>query len=96
MWLVQAMLGLWAYAPLKALVIDPTLPAWLPELTLHNLRIADATISLQFTRDQSGKTDYRVLEREGTLHVLRQPAPDAAVSPLARLHDFVASLLPGH
>jgi glycogen debranching enzyme len=95
-WLIQAMLGLWAYAPLNALVVDPVLPPWLPELTLRDLRIANARISLQFKRDQSGRTDYRVLRREGTLHVLRQPPPDAGAGPIPRLRDLVESMLPGH
>lgn len=96
-WLVQAMLGLWSYAPLRALVIDPHLPEWLPELTLRNLRIRDATVSLRFTRDASGHTDYRVIERAGRLHVLRQPSPQALDVGLGtRLHDLVESLLPGH
>jgi glycogen debranching enzyme len=95
-WLVQAMLGLWAYAPLKALIVDPELPEWLPELTLLDVHIAEARVSLQFKRDAGGHTDYRILEQEGTLHVLRQPVPNASVSPLHRLRDLVESLLPGH
>ncbi len=96
-WLVQAMLGLWTYAPLRALVIDPHLPEWLPELTLRNLRVRDATVTIRFTRDASGHTDYRVIERAGRLHVLRQPSPQSLDVGLGtRLHDLVESLLPGH
>jgi glycogen debranching enzyme len=96
-WLIQAMLGLWTYAPLRTIIIDPELPEWLPELTLRDLRVADASISLQFQRDASGHTDYHVIEHEGRLHVLRQPSPQALnVGPGARLHDLVESLLPGH
>lgn len=96
-WLIQAMLGLWTYAPLRALIIDPELPEWLPELTLRRLRVRDARISLHFQRDASGHTDYRVIEREGLIHVVRQPSPQALDVGLgARLGDLVESLLPGH
>lgn len=95
-WLVQAMLGLWTYAPLNAIIVEPELPEWLPELTLRDLRLKTARVSLQFRRDASGKTDYRILEREGTIHVLRQPPPEARVGPVRRLHELVESLLPGH
>src|SRR6185295_530295 len=37
--LLQGMLGLYPYAPLKLLVLDPHLPEWLPEITLRDLRV---------------------------------------------------------
>jgi glycogen debranching enzyme len=96
-WLVQAMLGLWSYAPLNVLVIEPELPEWLPAVTLRQLRIGDARISIQFKRDASGRTDYRVLKREGRLHILRQPPPEALhAGPATRLREVIESLLPGH
>ena len=96
-WLVQAMLGLWTYAPLDVVIVEPELPAWLPQLTIRNLRIRDKRVSIQFRRQPGGKTDYRVLDREGRVHVLRQPPPEAlAASPLTRLRELVESLLPGH
>lgn len=96
-WLIQAMLGLWTYAPLRAVITDPDLPEWLPELTLRGLRVSDARVTIHFKRDASGHTDYHVIEREGRLHVLRQPSPGALDVGLGtRLHDLVESLLPGH
>jgi glycogen debranching enzyme len=96
-WLVQAMVGLWTYAPLNVLIIEPELPEWLPTLTLRQLRIGSGRISIQFKRDASGRTDYRVLEREGRLHVLRQPPPGALhAGPVTRLRELIESLLPGH
>jgi len=96
-WFVQAMLGLWTYAPLNALIIEPELPEWLPELTLRNLGVKDARLSIQFKRDRHGKTDYRVLGRSGTVRVLRQPAPeDVRAGPAIRVRELVESLLPGH
>ncbi|HEV8191313.1 MAG TPA: glycogen debranching N-terminal domain-containing protein [Ktedonobacterales bacterium] len=96
MWLIQAMLGMWSYAPLQALIVDPALPDWLPELTLHELRVGQARVTLRFYRDGTGQTDYQVLAREGTLHVVRQPPPNAPVGPVTRLRELVESLLPGH
>ena len=96
-WLIQAMLGLWTYAPLRALIVDPELPEWLPELTLRGLRVRDATVTIHFKRDASGHTDYQIIERKGRLHVLRQPSPQALdVGPGQRLRDLVESLMPGH
>jgi glycogen debranching enzyme len=96
-WLVQSMLGLWAYAPLNAVIIEPELPEWLPRLRLRNLRIGQGRVSLEFTRDRSGKTDYRVLDRSGPIRVLRQPPPeDLEARPVDRLRELVESLVPGH
>jgi hypothetical protein len=50
-----------AYAPLNMLVVDPHLPAWLPELTLHDLRVSSAA------QDQDGdvvNTSADVLTRD--------------------------------
>jgi glycogen debranching enzyme len=96
-WLVQAMLGLWTYAPLHAVVVDPDLPAWLPRLTLRGLRIGDSRVSIQFKRDSGGSTDFRVVEREGSVRVIRQPAPESVTASMGtRARDLVESLLPGH
>jgi glycogen debranching enzyme len=96
-WLVQSMLGLWTYAPLGVVVVEPVLPPWLPELSLRGLRVGRGRVSLQFKRDANGRTDYRVLEREGGLRVLRQPPPeDLRARPLGRLRELAESLLPGH
>src|SRR5215467_1230006 len=54
MWLIQAMLGMWSYAPLQALIVDPALPDWLPEVTLHGVQVGQARVSLRFYRDGSG------------------------------------------
>lgn len=49
--LLQAILGLQADAPNHQLFIDPDLPAWLPDITLHQLTIGKATLDLRFWRD---------------------------------------------
>lgn len=95
--LLQAMLGLYPYAPLKMLVIDPHLPDWLPEITLRDLRVGKARVTIHFRRHGDGHTGYRILDQRGTLHVIRQPTPwSLTTQPAERLRDALASLLPGH
>lgn len=68
--LLQAMLGLYPYAPLNMLIVDPHLPDWLPEITIRDLRVGRAKVSIRFHG-----TSWDVLEKEGTLHVVQQPLP---------------------
>jgi glycogen debranching enzyme len=94
--LVQSLLGLYPYAPLKMLLVDPQLPEWLPELTVRNLRVGEAAVDLRFFRKENGRSDWELLEQTGTLHVLRQPSPWSLTATSAeRLRDALASLLPG-
>ncbi|HEX8852256.1 MAG TPA: amylo-alpha-1,6-glucosidase, partial [Pyrinomonadaceae bacterium] len=94
--LLQALLGLYPYAPLKMLLLDPFLPEWLPEITLTNLRVGEARVSIRFYRDGGGASDYEILDQQGTLHVLRQPSPWSLTASFAeRLKDALTSLLPG-
>lgn len=93
--LVQAMLGLYPYAPLHLLLVDPHLPAWLPELTLSNLRVGKGQVSLRFWREGE-RSHYEVLNKEGPLHVVRQPSPWSVTASFGeRLRDFLSSLVPG-
>jgi hypothetical protein len=74
--MVQLMLGLYPFAPLHVLsIIRPRLPAWLPELTLRNLRVGRATVDLRFTRRADGSASHKVLRRDGTLHVISAGPP---------------------
>jgi len=95
--MLQAMLGLYPYAPLNLLLVDPHLPDWLPEITLRGLRVGEARADLRFFRDaSSGDSGYEVLDVEGTLHVLRQATPWSLSTNLGeRLVDALSSLLPG-
>lgn len=94
--MLQAMLGLYPYAPLKLLVVDPYLPEWLPELTLRDLRVGKASVTIHFRRNKSGRTAYRILEKRGTLHVVRQATPwSLTTQPAERLRDALASLKGG-
>jgi glycogen debranching enzyme len=92
---LQAMLGLYPYAPLDALMVDPHLPDWLPEITVEGLRVADARVTLHFRRTDDGNSTYDVLEQRGTLHVVRQPSPWSLTAGLGeRVKDAILSLLP--
>ncbi len=93
---VQAMLGLYPYAPLRLLVADPHLPEWLPELTVRDLRVGPAKATIRFYRKSDGTSSYHVEGVEGTLHVVRQPSPWSLTATTGeRLSDALASLLPG-
>lgn len=96
-WLVQSLLGLWGYAPLNVLLVQPSLPSWLPALTLRDLRIGGGRVSIRFRRQADGTTAYKVIDRQGArVHVLRQPPPgDLHAGPATRLRELVESLLPG-
>jgi glycogen debranching enzyme len=92
--LVQAMLGLYPYAPLHVLALDPHLPAWLPELTLRGLRVGDARVDLRFVRRPDGSTRFDVTERAGRLHILHQPSPWSLTADLGeRLRDLATSVV---
>jgi glycogen debranching enzyme len=93
--LLQAMLGLYPYAPLHLLLVDPHLPSWLPEITVHNLHVGGAVVDLRFYRERSGRSDYDVLDTRGRLHVVRQPSPWSLTAGFGeRLRDALSSLLP--
>jgi glycogen debranching enzyme len=70
--LLQAMLGLQADAPHGRLYVDPQLPHWLPEVTLHGLRIGQAQVDVQFRRVGEG-SEWDATVRSGRVEVHRQP-----------------------
>ena len=74
---LQSMLGLVPLAPVETLIVDPVLPTWMPEVVLRDLRVGRAKVSLRFWRDGRGSSKWDVLHKHGTLHVLRQPPPEA-------------------
>jgi glycogen debranching enzyme len=49
--LMQAMLGIVPDAPRNKVYIDPLLPAWLPDLTLQDLRIGKHKLDIRFWRE---------------------------------------------
>ncbi|HTT18939.1 MAG TPA: glycogen debranching N-terminal domain-containing protein [Candidatus Sulfotelmatobacter sp.] len=93
--MLQALLGIYPYAPLDVLFLDPRLPDWLPQITLEGLRIGKAIVNLRCTRQSDGTTDYEVLDLTGPLYIVRQPSPWSLTSGWAeRVRDAVASLIP--
>ena len=95
--MLQAMLGLQPFAPLRMLFVDPQLPPWLPEITLRQMRVGDAIADLRFFRKENGDSDYTVLDqRGGSLHVIRQPSPWSLTANFGeRMKDLAVSVLPG-
>ena len=69
--LVQAMIGFQPDAPNGRLLIDPTLPDWLPDLTLRDLRVGSDTFDIRFVRT-GPQTECKVLQGDPA-RVIRQP-----------------------
>jgi glycogen debranching enzyme len=57
--LLQAMLGFQADAPNERLYVDPHLPAWMPDLTVRDLRIGSTVFDIRFARN-GDKTTFEV------------------------------------
>lgn len=90
--IVQAMLGLYPFAPKNVLLLDPHLPEWLPEITLRNLHVGKSVVDLRFYRKRE-RTHFQVLDQKGKLHILRQPSPWSLSAGLGeRIEDIVESL----
>ena len=95
--ILQALLGLYPYAPSKLLFVDPHLPRWLPDLVVRDLQVGGARVTLRFVRLRSGDTSYHILKKTGDVHVVRQASPWSLSETLAhRARDLVASALPVH
>jgi len=90
----QAILGIYPYAPMNMLLVDPHLPDWLPEIILRNLHVGKAAVSIRFYR-KGKRTHFDVLDKRGKLHVLRQPSPWSLTAGFGeRLTDVMESLIP--
>lgn len=75
--MVRTLLGLRADAPNKRLYVHPTLPSWLPDMTLQHLRVAHCTVDLHFW-NENGKTRWEVQatkpdEKAEQIEVLDEP-----------------------
>ncbi|MGH9327462.1 MAG: amylo-alpha-1,6-glucosidase [Terriglobia bacterium] len=66
--LLRAILGLDAEAHKSTLYVEPALPEWLSDITLHNLRVGTATVTIRFWREGE-KSRYEVLSATGSIHV---------------------------
>ncbi len=58
--LMQAMLGIVADAPRGKLYVDPSLPAWLADITLFDLRVGAHKLDISFWREGED-TKFKVL-----------------------------------
>jgi len=81
--LVQALLVLRPFAPLRAIAIDPHLPDWLPDVRLLGVQVGGATFDLSVRRGRHGRVHVRT--RGDRVTVLRQPTLHS------RLSGFVSS-----
>lgn len=76
--LLQALLGIEPDAPNNRLYVDPALPDWLPDVTLHDLRLGHRRLDIRFRRD-NGRTVWDVLKGDAGLvahrHWHAAPAP---------------------
>jgi hypothetical protein len=71
------------------------LPRWIRRVTIRNLRIGSARVSLQFDRD-GDRTRHHVLDKSGTLHVLEVPPPQDVHRADADWRDRIAQWLLEH
>ena len=91
---VQSLLGMLPLASMETLLIDPILPTWLPSLELRDLKVGAARVSLRFERNRKGRTDWDVIHKSGTLHIVRQPPPESvSAGPLERVRDVLETAL---
>jgi glycogen debranching enzyme len=63
--LLQTMLGIVPDAPHGRLYVDPTLPDWMPDVTLIDLRLGRKTMDLRFWRDGE-ETKFEVLRGDAS------------------------------
>jgi hypothetical protein len=68
--LLQAMLGIQPDAPNNRLYVDPDLPAWLPDVTLMDLRLGRRRLDIRFRRD-GDRTVWDVLRGDPKLVAFR-------------------------
>jgi glycogen debranching enzyme len=92
--ILRGLLGIFPYAPAHTLFLDPRLPRWLPEFTVRGLRVGKGSVSLKFSRNADGETEYKILDLKEPLHIIRQPSPWSLTSGWAeRVKDTVTSLI---
>jgi hypothetical protein len=64
--LTQAMLGFLPDAPRNKLYVDPSLPDWLPDLTVRDLRIGKHKIDIRFWTEGE-QTAFEVIKGDPKL-----------------------------
>lgn len=89
---LQSLLGLYPYAPMNTLIVDPHLPTWLPRIQIDRLRVGKAEVQIVFYRKADGASDYKILSQRGKLRILRQPSPwSIAATTGERIKDLFGS-----
>ncbi|MBV9686640.1 MAG: amylo-alpha-1,6-glucosidase, partial [Alphaproteobacteria bacterium] len=64
--LTQALLGFLPDAPRNKLYVDPSLPPWLPDLTVRDLRVGKHKLDLRFWRE-GGETHFEVIKGDASV-----------------------------
>ena len=64
--LTQAILGFLPDAPRNKLYVDPSLPAWLPDLTVQDLRVGRHKLDIRFWRERE-QTAFEVTKGDPKL-----------------------------
>ncbi len=70
--LLQALTGLRADAPNMRLYVDPELPEWLPDLTLHGLSVGAAKVDLRVWREGE-RSRWDATVHKGEIEIQEQP-----------------------
>ncbi|HYT66060.1 MAG TPA: glycogen debranching N-terminal domain-containing protein [Vicinamibacterales bacterium] len=81
--LIQTVAGIVPWAEAGVVLIDPVLPHWLPDLTLYDLRVGEASVSVRFFRRADGTSDYEILHRRGSIRIVRQPPIESLSATIA-------------
>lgn len=75
--LIRALLGLDADGHNNILYIDPQLPSWLDDLTIHNLQVGSGRLTIRFWREQE-HTRFDVLSSTNEARVIHASKPEIA------------------
>jgi glycogen debranching enzyme len=65
---LQVLLGLRPDAPHNRFYVNPTLPDWLPDVTLQDLKVGNSKLNLRFWREDD-RTRWEVLSQDGDIKV---------------------------
>jgi glycogen debranching enzyme len=64
--LTQALLGFLPDAPRNKLYVDPSLPRWLPDLTVYDVRVGKHKVAIRFWREEK-QTAFEVIRGDAKL-----------------------------
>jgi glycogen debranching enzyme len=78
--ILRAILGIQPDAPNRRVYLDPSLPAWLPDIRLTDLRVGDQVFDLAFHRTNEG-TVMDVLRGDATAVTLRGASDAPTLTP---------------